>query len=125
MGYPGRGSKKFFWNSGLAPIDFSCPKTPKYQKSANLEKKKFFSEIGPQTAPPENSDPYNFLFYRRIHFFLFSFCFSDFPRSFQQDRFLILSFLKFPLFWFDVGGPRASGASMHVRAWPRDTNFCV
>ena len=38
LGTPGRGSKKIFWNSGLAPIDFSCPKTPKYQKSANFEK---------------------------------------------------------------------------------------
>ena len=43
MGYPHKGSQKFFWNSGLAPIDFSCPKTPEYQKSANLEKKIFFS----------------------------------------------------------------------------------
>ena len=43
-GTPGRGSKKFFWNSGLAPIDFSCPKTPMYQKSANLEKKFFFEK---------------------------------------------------------------------------------
>ena len=40
--HPDRGSWKFFRNSGLAPIDFSCPKTPEYQKSANFEKKIFF-----------------------------------------------------------------------------------
>src|SRR6185437_11870822 len=62
MEYPDRGSKKIFRNSGLAPIDFSCPKTPEYQKSANFEKK--FFEIRPQSAPPlmhvdfENSSIY-------------------------------------------------------------------
>ena len=39
MGYPDMGFKKFFWNSELAPTDFSCPKTPPYQKSANLKLK--------------------------------------------------------------------------------------
>src|SRR6185312_15987826 len=52
MGYPHRGSKKIFWNSGLAPIDFSCPKTPEYQKSANFEKKIFLTRYGRDFPAP-------------------------------------------------------------------------
>jgi hypothetical protein len=49
---PNGGSWKFFWNSGLAPIDFSCPKTPEYQKSANFEKKIFFRDPASICTPP-------------------------------------------------------------------------